>query len=217
MAPKSKMICRSPSPPEAYDGDEEWPVYGVVGEDVDVFGISSVHQFLYKIRWQDWSRPDGTNTTWMHDVEGESTLVESWNDSLQKQRLLKAMESQSIDITLLASTPMHDRLTFERSEAVKEKMDERTRKAAPGTLYQNWMSEIDMQVARHESERGERGSPAKSKKFGRLPPLGRGSTTREGSYAGSSRSVASGTPIRQNSGRKPPSFVEDDDDDLGFQ
>ncbi|KAH9057124.1 hypothetical protein EDB83DRAFT_2316093 [Lactarius deliciosus] len=196
MAPKSKMICRSPSPPEADDGDEEWPVYGVVGEDVDVFGISS--------------RPDGTNTTWMHDVEGESTLVESWNDSLQKQRLLKAMESQSIDITLLASTPMHDRLTFERSEAVKEKMDERARKAAQGTLYQNWMSEIDMQVARHESEQGERGSPAKSKKFGRLPPLGR-----EGSYAGSSRSVASGTPIRQNSGRKPPSFVEDDD--FGFQ
>ncbi|KAH9043005.1 hypothetical protein EDB84DRAFT_1472449 [Lactarius hengduanensis] len=207
MAPsKSKMICRSPSPPEADDGDEEWPVYGVVGEDVDVFGISR-----YEIRWQDWSRPDGTNTTWMRDVDGESTLVESWNDSLQKQRLLKAVESQSIDITLLASTPMHDRLTFERSEAVKEKMDERARRAAPGTLYQDWMTEIDKQVARHESERGESGSPAKSKKFGRLPPLGR-----EGSYAGSSRSVASGTPIRQNSGRKPPSFVEDDDDDLGF-
>jgi hypothetical protein len=34
------MICRSPSPPEADDGEEEWPVYGVVGEDVDVFGIS---------------------------------------------------------------------------------------------------------------------------------------------------------------------------------
>ncbi|KAH9028096.1 hypothetical protein EDB85DRAFT_1626879 [Lactarius pseudohatsudake] len=185
---------------------------------------------MFLIRWQDWSRPDGTNTTWMRDVDGESTLVESWNDSLQKQRLLKAVESQSIDITLLASTPMHDRLTFERSEAVKEKMDERVRRAAPGTLYQDWMTEIDKQVARHESERGESGSPAKSKKFGRLPPLGRcviplvatrspfigELTTREGSYAGSSRSVASGTLIRQNSGRKPPSFVEDDDDDLGL-
>lgn len=30
------MICRSPSPQEADDGGE-WPVYGVVGEDVDVF------------------------------------------------------------------------------------------------------------------------------------------------------------------------------------
>lgn len=40
MAPQNKMICRSPSPPEADDGEDEWPVYGVVGEDVDVFGIS---------------------------------------------------------------------------------------------------------------------------------------------------------------------------------
>ena len=40
MAPLSKMIRRSPSPPEEDDGEEEWPVYGVVGEDVDVFGIS---------------------------------------------------------------------------------------------------------------------------------------------------------------------------------
>lgn len=35
------MITRSPSPPEADDGgDDEWPVYGIVGEDVDVFGNS---------------------------------------------------------------------------------------------------------------------------------------------------------------------------------
>jgi hypothetical protein len=40
MAPQSKMIARSPSPPEADDDEDEWPVYGVVGEDVDVFGIS---------------------------------------------------------------------------------------------------------------------------------------------------------------------------------
>ncbi|KAI9457763.1 hypothetical protein BJY52DRAFT_1271146 [Lactarius psammicola] len=207
MAPNSKMICRSPSPPEADDGEEEWPVYGVVGEDVDVFGISS-----YEIRWQNWSRPDGTSTTWMRDVEGESTLVESWNDSLQTQRLQKAVESQSIDITLLASTPMHDRLTFERSEAVKEKMDERLRRAGPGTLYQGWMVEIDKQVAQHESERGEKSSSANPKRL-RIQPLGR-----EGSYTGSSRLVPSReqrTPLMQSSGRELPPFVEGDDDDLG--
>ncbi len=165
----------------------------------------------------------------MRDVEGESTLVESWNDSLKKQHLRKAVESQSIDITLLASTPMHDRLTFERSEAVKEKMDERLRRAAPGTLYQGWMAEIDKQVARHESGRGEKSSPAKLKRL-RIPPVGRcvillvatrspfmsGSTTREGSCTESSRSVASRgqrAPIMQKSGREPPPFVEGDDDD----
>jgi hypothetical protein len=34
------MIARSPSPPEPDDDGEEWPVHGIVGEDVDVFGIS---------------------------------------------------------------------------------------------------------------------------------------------------------------------------------
>lgn len=204
------MICRSPSPPEADDGEEEWPVYGIVGEDVDVFGIPS-----HEIRWQNWNRPDGTNTTWMRDFEDDTFLVESWNDALKHQRLLKATESQSIDITLLASTPMHDRLTFERSEAVKEKMDERERRAAPGKLYQGWMAEIDNQMARHESGRGEKSSHAKSKKLSRLPPVSR---TREGSSAESSRSVASRgqrAPIMQNSGREPPPFSVGDDDDLG--
>jgi hypothetical protein len=40
---KSDKIARSPTPPdtddEAEDG-EEWPVHGIVGEDVDVFGVS---------------------------------------------------------------------------------------------------------------------------------------------------------------------------------
>ncbi|KAI9428708.1 hypothetical protein H4582DRAFT_1983705 [Lactarius indigo] len=76
MAPKSKMICRSPSPPEADDGDDEWPVYGVVGEDVDVFGTSR-----YEVRWQDWNRPDGTNTTWMRDVEGCRVSVNRHNET----------------------------------------------------------------------------------------------------------------------------------------
>lgn len=33
-------IVRSPTPPETDDDGEEWPVHGIVGEDVDVFGIS---------------------------------------------------------------------------------------------------------------------------------------------------------------------------------
>ena len=182
------MICRSPSPPEADDGEEEWPVYGVVGEDVDVFGNSrymlgtyfksqsksqTLNSYSYEIRWRNWSRPDGTNTTWMRDIEGEYSLVDSWNDALKNQRLRKAAQSQSIDITRLASTPMHDRLTFERSEAVQEKMEERLRIAEPGQLYQGWMAEIEDQIARQESGRGEGGGPARSKKVIRIPPVGR--------------------------------------------
>lgn len=40
MPTQSKMIARSPSPPEPDDSEEVWPVYGIVGEDVDVFGNS---------------------------------------------------------------------------------------------------------------------------------------------------------------------------------
>jgi hypothetical protein len=38
----SDKIARSPTPPDTDDegGDIEWPVHGIVGEDVDVFGVS---------------------------------------------------------------------------------------------------------------------------------------------------------------------------------
>ena len=38
----SNKIARSPTPPDTDDegGDIEWLVHGIVGEDVDVFGIS---------------------------------------------------------------------------------------------------------------------------------------------------------------------------------
>jgi len=38
----SDKIARSPTPPDTDDEGEdiEWPVHGIVGEDVDVFGIS---------------------------------------------------------------------------------------------------------------------------------------------------------------------------------
>ena len=40
MGSGSNKIARSPTPPETDDDGEEWPVHGIVGEDVDVFGIS---------------------------------------------------------------------------------------------------------------------------------------------------------------------------------
>ena len=40
MSSEQNKISRSPTPPEPDDDGEEWPVHGIVGEDVDVFGIS---------------------------------------------------------------------------------------------------------------------------------------------------------------------------------
>jgi len=189
-------IARSPTPPETEDeGDDvEWPVHGIVGEDVDVFGVSS-----YEVRWKNWNRADGTNTTWQRDFEGDPALVNSWNDAMKHQRLQKAAESQSIDLKLLASTPIHDRLTFERAQAVEEKMAERSRRdgGCAGKSYQGWMAEIDRQVAHHErSGGGEKQSQSSSssqvasatvpKKRGRQSSLDRG-----GPHAESSRSTVS--------------------------
>jgi len=71
----------------------------------------------------------------------------------------KAAESQTVDLRLLASTPMHDRLTFERAQAVEEKAGERLRRngGCAGKTYQGWMAEVDRQVAHHERG-GERSS-----------------------------------------------------------
>ena len=44
-----EMIARSPSPPELEDDGEEWPVHGIVGEDVDVFGISKYVCIIFPV------------------------------------------------------------------------------------------------------------------------------------------------------------------------
>jgi hypothetical protein len=109
----------------------------------------------------------------MREIEDDPVLVPSWNEAMREQRIRKAAESQSIDLVSLASTPMHDRLTFESAQAVEEKMAERLRKGPPGKVYQDWMAEIERKVAHHE-RRGER-KPFSSRKRIRepSPSLGR--------------------------------------------
>jgi len=188
MGSAPNKIARSPTPPETDDDGEEWPVHGIVGEDVDVFGISS-----YEVRWQNWSRPDGTNTTWMRDIDGDPAFVASWNEAMKHQRLDKASESQPIDIMQLASVPMHDRLTFEHAQAVEEKMAERLQKGAPKVYYQGWMAEIERQVVPHPPRRGGKNTSSSTvpEKCSRERSLRRYSSAREVPHAESSRSAAS--------------------------
>jgi hypothetical protein len=141
----------------------------------------------------------------MRDIEGDPAFVVSWNEAMKYQRLEKAQESQSIDLELLASMPMHDRLTFERAQAIEEKMAERQRNGA-ANVYRGWMAEVDPQ-RRGEKNSSKYSSSTKPKKRRREPSLGRYvcalwclhlaptlnalcSSTTEPSYAESSRSVA---------------------------
>lgn len=96
---------------------------------------------------------------WQRGFEGNSALVDSWNDAMKGQRVQKAVEAQSIDLRLLAAMPMHNRLTFERAQAVEEKAAERLFRSAgcAGKTCQGWMAEVNRQVAHHE-RRGEKQS-----------------------------------------------------------
>jgi hypothetical protein len=113
----------------------------------------------------------------------DPALVDSWNDAMKHQRRKKANESQSVDLTLLASTPMHDRLTFERAQAVEEKMAERLRKTGgvPGKVYQGWTAEVERQAARQEKELRRDGEKKQS----------------------SSSSSSSARPVSKKRGRQP--------------
>jgi hypothetical protein len=114
----------------------------------------------------------------MRDIDGDPAFVVSWNEAMKYQRLDKAAESQSIDLLSLASIPMHDRLTFERAQAVEEKMAERLQKGPPGKVYRGWMAEVDRQAA-HPPRRGETNTATASssstvpKKRTRVPSLRR--------------------------------------------
>ncbi|KAF8479076.1 hypothetical protein DFH94DRAFT_747477 [Russula ochroleuca] len=188
MSSGPNKISRSPTRPEPDDDGEEWPVHGIVGEDVDVFGISryslyccSHWQYRTELKppvtrqaqalsfshstlridnhlryTQNWTRPDGTNTTWMRDIEGDPAIIASWNEAMKNQRLEKAMETQSIDLN--------------RAQVVEEKMAERLRKGWPTTSD------------------GKPPSSKNSSKKRKRPSLSR---VREASHAESSRSAAS--------------------------
>ncbi|KAG8933011.1 hypothetical protein FRC02_000198 [Tulasnella sp. 418] len=56
-------FAQSPTPPEwSEDSDREWPYHGIVDHFVDMEGTT-----WYKVAWERWKRPDGSNTTWVRE------------------------------------------------------------------------------------------------------------------------------------------------------
>ena len=81
----------SDSPPEYWsDEEEEWPIKGIVGEEVttagDVKSVSRSHPpsaytyllYRYEVSWKPWQRPDGSCTLWMWDIPDRPDLARSW-------------------------------------------------------------------------------------------------------------------------------------------
>lgn len=141
------MWKRSPSPEESWSDAEggnengEWPIKGVVGEEVDPDGTSR-----YEVRWGNWSRKDGTNTTWQTDITDRSDLVNSWKKAQGHKRNALAQDSLDIEVSW-PDDAVHKRFTFLRAQAYEEKKRKRLDKPSAA----DWDKEIEL-ACRHADE-----------------------------------------------------------------
>ncbi|KAG2158223.1 uncharacterized protein EDB93DRAFT_1077341 [Suillus bovinus] len=141
------MWKRSPSPEESWSDAEggnengEWPIKGVVGEEVDPDGTSR-----YEVRWGNWSRKDGTNTTWQTDITDRSDLINTWKKHQDNKRNALAQDGLDIEVSW-PDDAVHKRFTFLRAQAYEEKK----RKGLDKPSAAHWDQEIE-RVRRHIDE-----------------------------------------------------------------
>lgn len=146
---------RSPTPEETWSdasgGNEngEWPVMGVVGEEIRLDGTSR-----YEVRWGDWTRADGSNTTWQTDIPDRPDLVKKWKRVQRRKRSLLADESLDMEVRW-GDDAIHQRLTHQRAQGYEEKKQ----RCTPVPSSANWDQEVE-NAYRHTDERSvEDGGP----------------------------------------------------------
>ena len=97
-----------------------------------------------QVRWDDWSRADGTKTTW----ENGSTLSTTpWNKLQRHLRQEKA--DMSLEIDVLHTTDIHNTLTHLRNQAEPEKA--KRLKAEP---QPNFLEEMNRNLVKHQIDLG---------------------------------------------------------------
>lgn len=94
----------------------------------------------HKVRWDDWSRADGTKTTW---EDGSRISASSWNNIQRHIRQDKATESLEIDV--LHTTDIHNTLTYLRNQAAQEKAKRLKREPQP-----NFLEEMNRNIVYHQ-------------------------------------------------------------------
>lgn len=93
-----------------------------------------------KVRWDDWSRVDGTKTTW---EDGSTLSTTSWDKSQRRIRREKA--AMSLEIDVLHTTDIHNTLTYFREQAGYEKA--KRLRAEPES---NFLEEMNRNLIRHQ-------------------------------------------------------------------
>ncbi|KZT24356.1 SET domain-containing protein [Neolentinus lepideus HHB14362 ss-1] len=136
------------------DDTDEWPVDGIVGEEVDLMGVSR-----YEVRWDNWKRQDGTNTTWTKRMHDRPDLIENWVKYQEKKRKRAAKESTDVVLEPLNIIDVHNIRTAKCSQAIEEKIERR--QSTNLARFANWdlvgrASTSRSSTARSESSRSKR-------------------------------------------------------------
>ncbi|KAF5381719.1 hypothetical protein D9615_005625 [Tricholomella constricta] len=98
---------------EGGDEDGKWAVE-IIGEEVD--GQGNVR---YEAAWKNWSRKDGTNTTWDNSLLHPDDI----RDWKRKQTMRRnRLAHESLDIDIWATTDIHNTATRLRVQAYEEKL-----------------------------------------------------------------------------------------------
>ncbi|KAF8844600.1 SET domain-containing protein [Paxillus ammoniavirescens] len=165
---QQQMWKRSPTPEETWSdasgGNDsgEWPVIGVVGEELRLDGTpryvgnSSIPDSIHDVRWGNWHRADGSNTTWDTEDFDSRGVLNRW------KRVQKRLRNTLADISLDMEVPwpddaVHKRPTQHRKQAYEEKLEKR--RAGGPISTADWDAEVDAAYARlQEPERGESNS-----------------------------------------------------------
>ena len=95
---------------------------------------------LKKVRWDDWSRADGTKTTW---EDGSRISTNSWVNLQRRIRQEKAATSLEIDV--LHTTDIHNTSTYLRNQGGMQ-MSKRLRKEP----QPNFLEEMNLNIAYHQ-------------------------------------------------------------------
>ncbi|KZT06198.1 SET domain-containing protein [Laetiporus sulphureus 93-53] len=111
--------------------DREWEFSGIVGEEIDTFGVKR-----YEIKWKDWQRADGTNTTWQRDMSDMSDVQREWDEMQEDKRLEAARRNTGVKVRLEPGQVWHEDATIEMARGYEEQYREALRRNLK--LYARW-------------------------------------------------------------------------------
>lgn len=98
-------------------------------------------KYCDQVRWENWTRPNGTKTTWEH-LSGDSNIDSSFWDSHREEEL-NSIALADLEMTFQGSTDFHNTATYERNQALTQKL------ARVSKLLRNQVEEADVLMEHH--------------------------------------------------------------------